>query len=258
MGAHVEYRTLELRNPHSVLAVLQRRPHDVLEISYPPGGGTAAWQTVHDAAAGLGAGFGTPRRSARSSRRAAQAKVQREGGGWARVRAAPTSPLEELLSDAPQRAGGCGLWLALDCIQDPHNLGAIVRTAAFFGVQGMILTSDRAAPLSPVVYDTASGGMEHLPFTVQVNLSRALELAKSAGVWILGTSEHADLDISRVPRDRPWLLVIGNEATGMRRLTAEHCDTMCAIRPRGGIRSLNASVAAGILIANLASSAGGE
>ena len=144
-----------------------------------------------------------------------------------------------------------GLWLALDQIQDPHNVGAIFRTAAFFGIRGIIVTKDRSAPLSATAYDVASGGLECVPFAQPPNLSRALKQAKDAGLWVLGTSEHATRDLSEVDRDRPWLLVLGNEEKGLRRLTSEHCDELCRITPRGEIASLNVSVAAGVLMAAL-------
>ncbi|MCA9068093.1 MAG: RNA methyltransferase, partial [Planctomycetaceae bacterium] len=123
--------------------------------------------------------------------------------------------------------------------------------AAFFGVKGIIITKDRSAPLSATVYDVASGGVECVPFAQPPNLSRSLQQAKDAGVWVLGTLEHAERDLSEVDRDRPWLLVLGNEEKGLRRLTSEHCDELCRITPRGEIGSLNVSVAAGILISSL-------
>jgi len=147
---------------------------------------------------------------------------------------------------------GPGLWLALDQVQDPHNVGAIFRTAAFFGVRGIVMTDVRAASLTSVVYDVASGGVEAVPFAIEKNLRRALEAAKRAGVWILGTSEHARRDVTEVPVDRPWLLVVGNEEAGLRRLTLETCDEVCRVSPRGDdVTSLNVSVATGILIASL-------
>ena len=144
-----------------------------------------------------------------------------------------------------------GLWLALDNLQDTHNVGAIFRTAAFFGVRGIVVTKDRSAPMNATVYDVAAGGVEHVPFTLVPNLARAIGIAKESGLWILGTSEHAAEDISQIDRDRPWLLIVGNEESGMRRLTAEHCDTICRIAPRGEVTSLNVSVATGIMIAAL-------
>ena len=77
----------------------------------------------------------------------------------------------------------------------------------------------------------ASGGVEYVPFSVQTNLSRALDAAKDAGLWVLGTSEHAEKDLSAFSADRPWLLVLGNEERGMRRLTRDKCDELCRIPP---------------------------
>jgi 23S rRNA (guanosine2251-2'-O)-methyltransferase len=162
---------------------------------------------------------------------------------------------EELFAGAKEKARGKGLWLALDSLQDPHNVGAIFRTAGFFGVQGILVTDERSAPLSSTVYDVASGGLEYVPFTLQTNLQRGFEVAKEAGLWILGTSEHARDDLSKIQADRPWLLVIGNEERGMRRLTEESCDVLCKISSHekggGGVDSLNASVATGIFISTL-------
>jgi 23S rRNA (guanosine2251-2'-O)-methyltransferase len=143
------------------------------------------------------------------------------------------------------------VWLALDCLQDPHNVGAVFRTAAFFGIRGVVLTKDRSAPMSSTVYDVASGGVEQVPFVQTPNLAAALKAAKAAGVWVLGSSEHAERDVTQIPRDRPWLLVIGNEEHGLRRLSQELCDDVCRITPRGPLGSLNASVAAGVLMATL-------
>ncbi len=154
-----------------------------------------------------------------------------------------------MFNDASTR----GVWLALDRLQDPHNVGAVFRTAAFFGIKGVILTQDKSAPLTGTVYDTAAGGVETVPIVMQTNLARALEIAKKKDLWVLGTSEHAEMPLSEVDRDRRWLLVIGKEEKGLRRLTKENCDQVCKIPPLGGVTSLNVSVAAGIMMATLTS-----
>jgi 23S rRNA (guanosine2251-2'-O)-methyltransferase len=106
--------------------------------------------------------------------------------------------------------------------------------------------------MTSVVYDIASGGVEAVPFVSVINLQRAFEKAKDAGLWILGTSEHAKTPIQKVGADRPWLLVMGNEENGMRRLTEEACDMTCTIPAKGdGVTSLNVSVATGILLSHL-------
>jgi 23S rRNA (guanosine2251-2'-O)-methyltransferase len=143
------------------------------------------------------------------------------------------------------------LWLALDCLQDPQNVGAIFRSAGFFGLQGIIITKDKSAPMNSTVYDVSAGGTEAVPFGTVTNLAQALRKCKERGIWVLGTSEHAEVDVRTVDRGRAWLLVIGNEQKGLRRLTREHCDEVCRIEPQGDVTSLNASVAAGVCMAVL-------
>ncbi len=253
--------SLELRNAHSVLAALRARPADVEEVVLPqrPAG---AWRAIAD----LAADAGVPTRLAPSpgdrpegarGRRDPAPKLGREGAACAIVAERAPVAIETLLArptgDAP------GLWLALDSIQDPRNVGAIFRSAAFFGVRGVVLGEHRAAALTAVAYDTASGGLESVPFAVEINLRRALTAAKDAGLWILGTSEHATQSVASVPRDRDWLLVVGSEERGLRRLTLEACDALCMIpappTPRAGdpavVRSLNVSVATGVALAIL-------
>ena len=143
------------------------------------------------------------------------------------------------------------IWLALDCLQDPQNVGAILRSAAFFGVRGILVTKDRSAPLNATVYDISAGGMEFLPVCVVSNLTRAIDQSKERGLWILGTSEHAEQTVNDITRDRPRLVIVGNEQKGMRHLTSEKCDELCRLDPRGEVTSLNASVAAGVVLATL-------
>ncbi len=234
---------LTLRTPHAVLAALRARPADVLEVR-TPGPAHGAWATVVVEAQALGVRtrMGVPRDPRRGrgdgGRSGAEADVR------------PRAPVAlDRLFDTPRPGDR---WVALDSVQDPHNLGSILRTAAFFGVRGLITTADRAAPLTAVVYDVAAGGVEAVPHAVETNLRRALERAKQAGVWILGTSEHATQPASSIPHDRPWLVVVGNEEGGLRRLTLEACDEVCTIPPRGEtVTSLNVGVAAGIMLATL-------
>lgn len=255
---------LHVRNPHSVLAALETRPREVLEILVPAGLaeragkegaapqlGRDAWLKVLQVARAKGVKIKNAQSSAqRESQRESQ-DAGRMGATEALIQERKGISVEELFEGARDRAAGKGLWLALDSLTDPHNVGAIFRTASFFGVQGILLTQERSAPLSAVAYDVACGGMEHVPFAIQTNLQRAFEVAKEAGLWILGTSEHAKQSFRQVERDRPWLLVLGNEERGMRRLTEEACDVVCGVPPQGDVTSLNVSVAAGVLISTL-------
>lgn len=239
---------LTLRNPHSVLATLDARPADLLEVRLPGEPGSRGWRDVSERAKARGIRVHElPANPARADERE---RTGGRAGAEADIRPRKPEPLANLFEGATSG----DRWIALDGVQDPHNVGAIFRTAAFFGVRGVIMTADRAAPLTAVVYDVASGGVEAVPHAVATNLRRALDAAKAAGVWILGTSEHAARPLGEVPRDRPWLIVLGNEEAGLRRLVLESCDEVCAVPPKGSVvTSLNVSVATGILLATLGS-----
>ena len=117
------------------------------------------------------------------------------------------------------------------------------------------MTRDQSAPLTSIVYDIASGGIEVLPIAIVPNMVQVFEIAKAAGLWILGTSEHAPRSVSEVDRNRDWLLVLGNEEKGLRRLVSENCDELCRVPPLGAVTSLNVSVASGVLMSALTSRA---
>ena len=247
---------LVLKNPHSVLAVLETRPNDVLKVTVPPKASNEFWEKIAKQAKDLripvtSSSSSSAQKGPRPARGAPQEESSRMGSAEATVREKSPLSSEEIFKGAKDRAGGMGLWLALDCLQDPHNVGAVFRAAAFFGVQGILMTQERSAPLTSTVYDVASGGVEYVPFALQTNLQQGFEIAKKAGLWILGTSEHAHDDVKTVSRDRPWLLVLGNEEKGMRRLTEETCDVLCKVSGIGKVTSLNVSVAAGVLISRL-------
>jgi 23S rRNA (guanosine2251-2'-O)-methyltransferase len=160
----------------------------------------------------------------------------------------PPSPIPlELLFQAGE--GDKGLWLALDQVQDPQNLGALFRLAGFFGVRGILLTKDRSAPVNATVCDVAAGGAEHVPFSVVANLAQSLEKAQENSIWVLGTCERADVSIYTVARDRHWMLVLGNEGSGLRRLTRERCDQLVSLPPFGPVPSLNVATAAAACLA---------
>lgn len=247
---------ITLKNPHSILAALETRPQDVIKISMR----SELRDVNRKGVAAVGDAWSRVLQRAReqkisidsfSGRESKNFKTEgRDSGAEAQVKENGGVSVEELFAGAPKAPGSTGLWLALDGLQDPHNVGAIFRAAGFFGVQGILLTQDRSAPLTGTVYDVASGGLEYVPFSRVTNLQRAFELAKKSGLWILGTSEHAKESLFSVNCDRPWLLVLGNEENGLRRLTQETCDLICTIPCEGKVTSLNVSVAAGILISH--------
>jgi 23S rRNA (guanosine2251-2'-O)-methyltransferase len=241
--------SLILRNPHSVLAVLETRPRDVIKVCVHPKSSHESWDRVIALAKSKKIPIVHEFLSAKKNTDSEESSRQSKAEAWVKERS-PIS-LEEWVKVDENRTGG--LWLVLDSLQDPHNVGAIFRAAAFFGVKGIMMTQERSAPLTPIVYDVASGGVEYVPFTIQTNLQRAFEVAKKEGFWILGSSEHATDSYATIPQDRSWMLVLGNEEKGMRRLTEESCDLLCQIPARGKVKSLNVSVAAGILMGHFTS-----
>ncbi len=140
------------------------------------------------------------------------------------------------------------LVLVLDGVQDPHNLGACLRTAEAAGVHLVILPKDRAASLSPVARRAACGAAEVLDIVFVTNLARVLRQLKQHGIWLAGAADQAEQEIYDVGLDGPLALVMGNEGKGLRRLTAELCDYHVRIPMHGSVSSLNVSVATAICI----------
>ena len=140
------------------------------------------------------------------------------------------------------------LILVLDGIQDPHNLGACLRTADAAGVQAVILPKNRAAGVTPTVSKVASGAAENIPVLQVNNLARALQQLQAAGVWIIGATESAEHSIYEIDLARPLALVMGAEGTGLRRNTRRNCDMLVYIPMAGIVESLNISVATGICL----------
>jgi 23S rRNA (guanosine2251-2'-O)-methyltransferase len=138
--------------------------------------------------------------------------------------------------------------LVLDGVQDPHNLGACLRTAEAAGVHLVILPKDRSAGLTPVARRAASGAAEVMPLLFATNLARVLRQLKDSGIWLAGTSDQAQQSLYDTDLSGPLALVMGSEGQGMRRLTAELCDFQLAIPVQGVVNSLNVSVAAAVCL----------
>lgn len=146
-----------------------------------------------------------------------------------------------------------GYAVILDQITDPHNLGAIIRSAEALGALGVVVPTHHSAELNDAAHKASAGATAHLPILQVPNLARFMDEAKKEGVWIAGSSDHGTSNIEEVREIRPLLLVIGSEGEGMRRLTEEKCDYILRIPLKGTTSSLNASVAAGILLHALSS-----
>ena len=140
------------------------------------------------------------------------------------------------------------LLLALDGVQDPHNLGACLRTADACGVLAVITPKDRAAQLTPAARKVAAGAAETTPVVAVINLVRLLKLLKEAGLWIVGADATAAQSADAVDLKGPVVLVLGAEGAGLRQLTRQNCDFLVRLPQLGAVESLNVSVAAGMLL----------
>jgi len=145
-------------------------------------------------------------------------------------------------------AAGRGLHVVLDGVEDPHNLGAIVRTAHAAGAAAIVIPERRAAGLTEVVSRASSGALAYLPVVRVTNISRALEDLKKAGYWIYGLDERGEVLYDQVEFTAPTAIVLGGEGQGLHQNVARHCDVLVRIPMAGGVASLNVSVAAGVVL----------
>lgn len=147
-----------------------------------------------------------------------------------------------------EAAEGKALLLVLDGVQDPHNLGACLRSAAAAAVTAVIIPKDKAAPINATVRKTSAGAADRIPVISVTNLARSLRAIKDAGVWVYGLDGEATTGIHGIDLRGNVALVLGGEGEGMRRLTREHCDGLVRIPMPGEMESLNVSVATGVAL----------
>ena len=160
----------------------------------------------------------------------------------------PYSDVEAMLRAAGER-GESPLLLLLDCLQDPQNLGTLLRTAEAVGVHGVIIPKRRAVAVTPAVVNASAGAVEHLFIARVTNLVQAMERLKAADVWVAGLEDVPEAQLyHRADLNMPLALVVGSEGAGMRRLVRERCDFLIRLPMRGRIGSLNASVAGSIAL----------
>lgn len=161
---------------------------------------------------------------------------------------APLPPWSEAELLAALQNVAAPLLLALDGVQDPHNLGACLRTADACGALAVIVPRDRAAQLTPAVRKVAAGAAETTPVVAVTNLVRTLKLLKAAGLWVVGADAGAQSAADAVDLKGPVVLVLGAEGAGLRQLTRQNCDFLARLPQLGAVESLNVSVAAGMLL----------
>jgi 23S rRNA (guanosine2251-2'-O)-methyltransferase len=159
--------------------------------------------------------------------------------------AKPPATLEDLLR--PFDAGP-GLLVLLDGVEDPHNLGAVIRTSLAAGARGVVIAERRAAGLTDAVARAAAGALEHLPVARVPNLARAMEELKEAGYWLVGLDERSDKNLTELDLTVATAIVLGGEGKGLHELIRTRCDFLASIPTSGPVRTLNVSVAAGIAL----------
>ena len=153
----------------------------------------------------------------------------------------------EILAGAKEK-GEAPLVVVCDEISDPHNLGAIIRTAECVGAHGVIIPKHRSAGVTAIVEKTSAGAVEYMPVARVTNLAAALEELQQAGVWVFGTAAEGDRSLWEADLTGGTAIVIGSEGDGMSRLTREKCDFLVSIPMKGNISSLNASAAASVIL----------
>jgi len=246
-------RRMERKGPPAVVygvnplrELLNGSPEEILQIYIPPG--EKGSQLLKIVAAAERASL--PVREAPRSRLRMLAGTDHHQGIVAVVRPYVYADLEEMLPPPqPERLTGRVI-VALDGIEDPQNLGAIIRTAHCFGAAGVIIPQDRAASVTPAVGKASAGAVHHLPVARVGNLARALDCLKENGFWVYGAD--ADMETARDFHSLDFtgrvVLVMGSEGRGLRDLIRKKCDFFLCIPMVGKLNSLNVSVAAGILL----------
>lgn len=156
------------------------------------------------------------------------------------------STLEEIIDSA--QASQKGLIVLLDGVEDPHNLGAIIRTALAAGAHGVVIPERRAAGLTDTVSRASAGALSHLPVAKVTNLVRSMEELKEAGYWLIGLDEKAEQSYTQVDYNTPVGIVLGGEGQGLHELTRKRCDFLVSLPTTGPVKSLNVSVATGVVL----------
>jgi 23S rRNA (guanosine2251-2'-O)-methyltransferase len=155
--------------------------------------------------------------------------------------------LDDLLA-IPGAKNEAAFFILLDGIEDPHNLGAIIRSADAAGVHGVIIREKRAVGLTPVVEKASSGALEYVPVARVINISRTIDILKEKNIWVVGIDQCGDTVYTGIDFKPPAAIVIGGEGKGLSDLVKKHCDFLASIPMKGKITSLNASVAAAVVM----------
>ncbi|MFC4655472.1 23S rRNA (guanosine(2251)-2'-O)-methyltransferase RlmB [Rheinheimera marina] len=227
---------------HAVKALFERSPEDVLELFVLKDRDDQRLQPILQLARQFGVSVQF------CQRRVLDDKVDgaQHQGVVAKARMQQSGDEKDLALIIEQQANP--LLLILDGITDPHNLGAILRSADAAGVHAVVAAKDRSVKLTPVVRKVACGAAEVVPFITVTNLARTIRELKDAGVWVVGAAGETDSSIYQTSLTGPLAIAMGAEGDGLRRLTKELCDSLMKIPMAGSVSSLNVSVATGICL----------
>ncbi|EKE83663.1 23S rRNA (guanosine(2251)-2'-O)-methyltransferase RlmB [Idiomarina xiamenensis] len=228
---------------HAVRAVVQKHPERLVELYAAKERSDDALNALLNQAQKLGVRPQFVPRQALDKR----ADGGNHQGVVATVLTAPALNENDLAALIEQQ-NGAALFLVLDGVTDPHNLGACLRSADAAGVTAVIVPKDKSAQLNATVRKVACGAAETVPFVVVTNLARALRELQSLQVWVVGTAGEANDGLYDVDYQQHTAIVMGAEGDGMRRLTRETCDQLVAIPLQGSVSSLNVSVATGVCL----------
>jgi len=227
---------------HAVRALLTRDPQRVARVYLQPGRHAARAEEIERLARAAG------RTVERIEAKQLQARLGEAVHQGVVAEVAPLAPWsEDDLLEAVTKTSD-PLLLALDGVQDPHNLGACLRTADACGVLAVIVPRDRAAPLNATARKVAAGAAETTPVATVTNLARTLGLLKGAGLWTVGADGDAPQQAQDIDLTGGRVVVMGAEGTGLRQLTRRHCDWLVRLPSVGAVESLNVSVATGMLL----------
>jgi 23S rRNA (guanosine2251-2'-O)-methyltransferase len=228
---------------HSVRWLLKRHPERVRQLWLQSGRDDGRGAEIQEMARSLG--VSVQRADARTlDKMTGEAAHQ---GVVAEIAAARSWNEDELWSFL-DRVTESPLVLLLDGVQDPHNLGACLRTADACGVHAVIVPKDRAAGLTPTVRKVAAGAAETVPLAAVTNLARVMRTLKDRQVWIVGATADADKSVNEAQLTGPLAIAMGGEGEGLRRLTRDSCDYLVRLPMLGAVESLNVSVAAGMML----------
>lgn len=227
---------------HPVNEALRAGRRTIREIWLSRGGVTPRLKALEERAAAEG----VPLSRVSPRRLSAMAETGQHQGVCAAVSGFPYQGLDEIL--APVDGGGAPCLLLLDSIQDPHNLGALIRTAYCAGIWGVVIAKDRSATPTPTVSGVSAGALEHTRLARVTNLVKTITAVKSAGLWVAGLDRASGAGLFQADLSGPVAIVVGSEEKGLRPLVRKNCDMLIGIPQVGRVDSLNASVAGGVVM----------